>query len=236
MTQHVRKNYRTHRKATWAGVLLVAIVVALAATVLPATGAHGTHTGLPSDPLGVQPVEDSSGGNTFVCPSGLNQFKINNPKSGTYSTSVSGVPVSFALTVSGGANRDKYLSFRSNIAAVSVVAVNGGTKTAVYNYSSPAMADGYGPPPTGTLNPLTVDVDGTNGKIGLHAPVDSGGTPFSVSITTFCFTLPTVHPDCDEPFSGIEFGGTAGTVEYSAQLETNDGQCKEHGLAFPTPE
>src|ERR1700752_5267851 len=97
MTQHARTNYRRHRKATWAVVLFVAVVGALVAPVLPATGATGDPTGLPSDPLGVQPIENPNGGNTFTCPSGsgFNQFKINNPKSGTYSTTVSGVPVTF---------------------------------------------------------------------------------------------------------------------------------------------
>ena len=141
MTQHVRKSYRMHRKATWAGVLFVAIVGALAATVLPATGAPGDNTGLPSDPLAVQPIENPSGGSTFACPSGLRQFDINNPKTGTYSTTVSGVPVSFTLTVASGGNtvRDKYLSFRASNASVHKVAVKGGTKTALYEYSSPSQ-------------------------------------------------------------------------------------------------
>jgi len=207
-------------------VLFVAIVVALAPTVLPATGAPGDPTGLRSDPLGVQPVEDPSGGSTYACPGGFKQFQINNPKTGTYSTTVSGVPVSFTIAVSSGANKDKYLSFRSNNAAVGIVAIKGGTKNALYNYSSPALADGYG---SGTTNPLTVDVDGSNGKIGLHAPVDSSGSPYSVSYTTFCFNLPTVQPFCDKPFSGIGFAGTGGTATYSAQLVANGG-CKSDNV------
>jgi hypothetical protein len=223
MTQHVRTSYKKHRKTTWGIVLLVAIVGALIATVIPATGAPGDPTGLRSDPLGVQPIEDPSGGSTYTCPQQFNQFQINNPKTGTYSTTVSGVPVSFTLTISGGGptTKDKYLSFRSNIAAVGIVAIKGGTKTALYTYSSPALADGYG---SGTTNPLTVDVDGTNGKIGLHAPVDSSGSPYSVSYTTFCFNLPIVHPSCTEPFSGLGIAGT-GTATYSAQLVANNG-CK----------
>ena len=226
MSEQVRTSYRNHRKAAWAVVLFVAIVVALAATVLPATGAPGDPTGLRSDPLGVQPVEDPSGGSTYACPGGFKQFQINNPKTGTYSTTVSGVPVSFTIAVSSGANKDKYLSFRSNNAAVGIVAIKGGTKNALYNYSSPALADGYG---SGTANPLTVDVDGSNGKIGLHAPVDSSGSPYSVSYTTFCFNLPTVQPFCDKPFSGIGFAGTGGTATYSAQLVANGG-CKSDNV------
>jgi hypothetical protein len=229
MTQHVRTSYRKHRKATWAAVLLVAIVGALVATVIPATGAPGDPTGLKSDPLGVQPVEDPSGGSTFTCPSGFRQFQINNPKSGTYSTTVNNIPVSFTLAVSTGGptTKDKYLSFRSNIAAVGIVAIKGGTKNAVYTYSNgPVLADGYG---SGSTNPLTVDVDGSNGMIGLHAPVDSSGSPFSASYTTFCFNLPTVHPSCTAPFSGIGFAGTGGTATYSVQLVANGG-CKSDDM------
>ena len=230
MTEHVRKSYRGHRRATWAGALVVAIVAALAAAVLPATGATGDPTGLPSDPLGVQPFEDASGGNTFACPSGLNQFKINNPKSGSYSTTVGGVPVSFTLTASGSPNKDKYLSFRATNAAVQLVAINGGTKTAVYKYGvnlggpGAALADGYG---SGTINPLAVDTSGSNGKIGLHAPVDSAGVPFSLSYTTFCFTLPTLEADCDSPMQGTSFPGAGGTVTYRAQFVAQGGDCKD---------
>ena len=226
MTEHVRTNYRKHPRATWAGVLVVAIVVALAAAVLPATGAPGDNTGLPSDPLGVQPIEDPSGGSTFACPQGLRQFDINNPKSGTYSTTVSGVPVSFTLRVAGGGNtvRDKYLSFRASNASVHKVAVKGGTKTALYEYSSPASADGYG---AGTINPLEVDTNPANG-IGLHAPVDSSGAPFSASYTTFCYTLPTEAFSCNEdaPMSGTGFAGSGGTLEYRAVLVAENGECK----------
>lgn len=216
-----------HRKATWAGVLFVAIVGALAATVLPATGAPGDNTGLPSDPLAVQPIENPSGGSTFACPSGLRQFDINNPKTGTYSTTVSGVPVSFTLTVASGGNtvKDKYLSFRASNASVHKVAVKGGTKTALYEYSSPASADGYG---TGTINPLQVDTDAGNGRIGLHGPVDSSGAPFSASYTTFCFTLPTESFSCSEeaPMTGTALGGIGGTVTYEAVLVAQGGVCK----------
>ena len=225
MTEHVRTNYRNHRRATWAGVLVVAIVVALAATVLPATGAPNVDAGLKSDPVGVQPIEDPSGGSTYTCPSGFKQFQINNPKTGTYPTTVDGVAVSFTLNVSGGGNatRDKYLSFRSNLASVSYVAIKGGTKNAVYSYSSPVTADGYGTP--GTANPLTVDTNPANG-IGLHAPVDSSGLPFSASYTTFCFTLPTVRFSCNAPMSGIGFAGSGGTLEYRAVLVAENGLCK----------
>ncbi|HEU5207569.1 MAG TPA: hypothetical protein VFT94_08175, partial [Gaiellaceae bacterium] len=123
----------------------------------------------------------------------------------------------------GPQTKDKYLSFRSNVAAVSFVAIKGGTKIALYSYSSPALADGYG---SGTTSPLTVDTDGSNGKIGLHAPVDSSGSPYSVSYTTFCFNLPTVSPSCTSPFSGVAFAGTGGIATYSAQLVANNG-CKE---------
>jgi hypothetical protein len=230
MTQHVRSNYRIHRKATWAVVLFVAVVGALAATVLPAVGAPGDNTGLRSDPLQVQPVEDPSGGSTYTCPAGFNQFQINNPKSGTYSTTVNGLPVSFTIAVSGGGNatKDKYLSFRSSNAVVKVVAIKGGTKNALYSYtafSSPVTADGYG---SGTTNPLTVDTDPADG-IGLHAPVDSSGSPYSVSYTTFCFTLPTVPFSCSEdaPMSGIAFAGSGGTVEYRAVLVAKaSNECK----------
>ena len=231
MTQHVRTSYRRHRKATWAIVLFIAIVGALVATVIPATGAPADVTGLPSDPLGAPAVPDSSGGSTYTCPSGFNQLPINNPKNGTtYSTTVSGVTVSFTIAISGGgpATKDKYLSFRSSNASVGIVAIKGGTKTNTYTYpdSSPATADGYG---TGTTNPLTVDTDASNGKIGLHAPLDSTGSPYSVSYTTFCFTLPTTSFSCSDtsPMSGVGFAGTGGTLEYRAVLVAKaDGTCK----------
>ncbi len=57
MTQHVRTGYRKHRRATWAGVLVVAIVVALAATVLPAMTARRATRGSPRIRLECSPVE-----------------------------------------------------------------------------------------------------------------------------------------------------------------------------------
>jgi hypothetical protein len=239
MTQQVRTTYRNHRRGTWAAVLLVLVVASLSAIVLPATGATtDVQVGLPSDPLGVPPYENAAGGNTFNCSDinqteGLQQFKINNPKTGTYSTTVDGVPVSFTIAVSGGQNRDKYLSFKSQNVAVWNVAINGGSggstsKTALYTYDDPALADGYG---SGTISPLTVDTDGGNGKTGLHAPVDSSGTPYNLSYTTFCFTLATVTPSCEEPFSGIGFAGTGGVVTYTAQL-VEDGGCKEDNVVM----
>lgn len=240
MTEHVRTNYRKHPRATWAVVLGVLVTAALVA-VLPAlarttSSANGV---APASGQGILPSTESVGGSNFSCanagtsyappstPSGMEQFQISNPKPGTYTDPDTGV--TFVLTAPSGNNDPKaFFSFsvQGGAAVVYHVGVNGGTNTAWYDYVNNN--------PTNSV----VAGDGVIADTNLHSTPDSQYRPnrptfFAASHTTFCYEPLTRQPSCDEPFSGHELGATAGTVEYSAQLEPNSlGQCKEDNVVM----
>lgn len=237
MTQHVRKSYHNHRKATWAAVVVV-LVAATLALVLPAlaintTGcdpANSTDCVKPESTLQkIVPSIVQVGGSNFSCASagstaGMRQFQISKPTPGTYRDPDTGVE--FVVTAPGtGKDPKSFFSFvvQGNRAIVLHVGVNGGTNTAWYDYVNNAPRAGI--PGGGVLS----DTD-------LHSTPDSKYTPskpsfFVASHTTFCYVPLTtgtglVQPDCDSPFQGFGFGGTGGTVVYEAQLVPINGDCK----------
>lgn len=242
MTQHVRAGYRRHRKATWAVVLVAAIAAALA-LVLPALGS--TTTGCTPNSTtcvkpastyqGVTPSVVNVGGSNFDCtkagtnyggtpmPSGMRQFQITKPTPGSYTDPNTGVTFDVQAP-SSGLDPTAYFSFsvRGNAAVVYHVGVKGGTNSSWYDYFN--------------NTPLSHPVIAGHGVFSdqnLHSTPDSKYTPskntfFVASITTFCYVpLPTVPFSCTTPFGNSGFGGTAGTVEYTAQLVPNgSGGCK----------
>lgn len=245
MTQHVRAGYRRHRKATWAGVFVVLVAAALAA-VVPALAQNTSNCGNYPNTTGCQAVPPKStlqqitpslvnvGGSNFSCgsagqtyggpptPSGMRQFQISKPTVGDYTDPATGV--TFHVTGPTG-NQDPTSNFSfsvlGNAAVVYHVSVKGGTNTTWYDYfnnqpKQPAFGN------TGVFS----DSD-------LHSTPDSKYTTnkptfYVASITTFCYVpLPTQPFSCTTPFGNSGFGGTAGTVQYSAQVvpDGNNG-CK----------
>jgi len=225
MTRHVRDRYRKHRKTTW-GALLAAAAAATLAAVMPAIGADPVTYPPPSSPGNVLPVANSAGGDTFACSSVRQdgyEIDVNNPRSGTTTYTLGGKPVSLTLVVAKSPTsiKDKYFSFKLTGAAATHVAVKGGNHIALYTYSGsafgPATADGYG---SGTPG-VDVDTDPTGGA-GLHAPLQSDGTPYAVSYTTFCVDLAatisgTVYTDTnangDRDSGETGIGGRTLTIE-----------------------
>jgi hypothetical protein len=188
MTQQVRKAYKGRRKWAWIVVLPVLTAAALA-VVIPAVAAEGDDIPPRSTPGNVLPVENSAGGNTFTCASvnaeATNEFKISNPKSGPYTATTSdGQTVTFDIKVSTGKNKDKYLSFLVTDGAVSNVAINGGSNTAVYTYDTWATTDGDGSADATLSAPV---IPSGAGPSGLHATKDNSGNLYSLSYTTFCY-------------------------------------------------
>jgi hypothetical protein len=238
MTEHVRKSYRNHRKTTWGATLVVLVLTALV-IALPALAEQTTSPGNglpPASGQNVYPSLANVGGTNFSCasagatvypsatptPSGMRQFQISNPKTGTYTDPATGVK--FVLSPPGQ-NKDPkaFFSFavEGGAAVVYHLGINGGTKTSWYDYVN--------------NTPLNSAVagDGVIADTNVHAPPDTRNTFYAASHTTFCYQTLTVQPSCDEPFPGIAFGGTAGTVEYSAQLEPNAaGQCKDQNVVM----
>lgn len=242
MSEHVRTNYRKHPRATWAGVLVVLVLAALV-VVLPAlarqtTSANGV---VPASGQGILPSTENVGGSNFSCanagtsyappstPLGMEQFQITKPTPGTYTDPDTGVQFKIDPP-SGGKDPKSFFSFSvvGGAAVVYHVGVNGGNNTAWYDYVNNTP-----------LNAAFAN-DGVFSDTNLHSTPDSQyrATPaskntfFVASHTTFCYEPLTVQPSCDEPFSGLEFGATVGAVEYSAQLETNDGQCKDENVVM----
>jgi len=238
MTQHVRNSYRKHRKGTWAATLVVVVLAALA-LVLPALAIdnspctpNASTCVTPGSGQGVIPSVVDVGGSNFSCassagntPPGMRQFQISKPTPGDYTDRATGV--TFRVSAPTGTQDPKsFFSFSviGGAAAVYHVGVNGGTKTAWYDYFNNA--------PTTPAFPNGGVFSDTN----LHSTPDSKWTPdvpsfFVASITTFCFVPLTVTPSCTSPFSGIGFGGTGGTVVYSAQLVANGG-CKSSNVVM----
>lgn len=235
MTQQVRRTYRNHRRGAWAAVLVVLVAAALV-VVLPGLASDTTSSGGIKPKSTYQQVAPSLvdvGGSNFSCdsagttygspaiPSGLTQFQISKPTPGSYEDSATGVTFDISAPTAGNDGKS-YFSFSVSGAVVYHVGVNGGTKTAWYDYNK------YGSQPAYPMFPN----GGVSSDTDLHSTPDSkykfpaSPTFYVASITTFCYKPLTVQPRCDEPFDGLKFGGTAGAVDYSAQLVENELGCK----------
>lgn len=239
MSQQVRNGFRNHRKAAWAAAL-AAIAVAALAVVLPAVAIPtSSSTGIaPASGQGIYPSIANVGGSNFSCgsagqqnygdpgmPAGMRQFQISKPTPGTYTDPATGI--TFVLTAPSQ-NRDpkSFFSFsvRGSAAVVYHVGINGGTKTAWYDYFN------------NTPSTKAFPNGGVFSDTDLHSTPDSKYTTsnpsfYVASITTFCYIPLTVTPSCTSPFSGIGFGGTGGTVVYSAQLVASGG-CKSSNVVM----
>jgi hypothetical protein len=188
-----------------AAVGLAAALLAL--VVLPAlASAPGTAVPPPST-RGIMPVDVNTGGQSNDCAlfyannsaaQPTYQFRIANPKSQTYSTTVAGSTVNFKVTLNPASAQGapayasgKYLDFSSTGASIVDVGIKGGNDETRYNYAN--VAGG------------AVANDGA-----LHAPAQStvsssDPTPtqlYSISNLTFCFNLGsvsgTVYSDVNE--------------------------------------
>jgi len=186
-------------------MLALGLLVVLALfVVLPAFGVVGSAVPPASSPLGVQAIEYNTGGQSNDCavfygtstaskPS--YQYRIDNPKTGTYTTVVNGSSVSFKLLLNPASaqslpaySKDKYVSFSATGAKIVDVGIKGGTNTTRYNYAG--QPGGY------VTGHDVLSGDPLDGN--LHAPAQSvgaNGDPiqlYSVSNLTFCFNLGSV--------------------------------------------
>jgi hypothetical protein len=241
------------RKRTVQGVAGVILAAALLAfVVLPALASTPGTAVPPPSTRGVMPVDVNTGGQSNDCQlfyagnsaaQPTYQYRIANPKSQTYTTTVNGTTVSFKVTIDPadalgkpayGSN--KYLDFSATGASVVDVGIKGGADETRYNYTS--LAGG------------SVASDGA-----LHAPAQSvvsgsDSTPtqlYALSNLTFCFNLGsvsgTVYTDVNEstaqdagdtPLSGwtvrLYKGVTAGTAGGGTVIGTatsgSDGKYK----------
>jgi hypothetical protein len=215
-----------------AGIVLAAALLAF--VVLPALASTPGTAVPPPSTRGVMPVDVNTGGQSNDCQlfyagnsaaQPTYQYRIANPKSQTYTTTVGGSTVSFKVTLNPADaqgqpayGNNKYLDFSATGASVVDVGIKGGTDETRYNYASQAAG--------------SVASDGA-----LHAPAQStvsasDATPtqlYAVSNLTFCFNLGsvsgTVYTDVNEstaqdagdtPLSGwtvrLYRGVTAGTA------------------------
>lgn len=181
-----------------AGILFGLLACTVTFVVLPALATPVGQTIKPPSVKGILPTDVPTGGQSNDCavfyPNGsgpLYQYRISNPKTQTYTTTVGPAPgttVTFTLTMNPSTatglpayTNDKYVSVTSTGAAIVDIGIKGGTDTARYNYSGIVQP-----------NPVFgfVTDDGN-----LHAPaqsVNSSGNPtslYSVSNLTFCFNL-----------------------------------------------
>jgi SdrD B-like domain len=155
--------------------------------VLPALASTPGQPVPPPSTSGVMPIDVNTGGQPNDCAvfgsAAANQFRINNPKSQTYSTSVNGAPVTFTLKLNPDDAKDlpayanqKYVDVSSTGAAIVDIGIKGGTDTTDYRYSG--QPGGF-----------------TTADGALHAPAQatlSDGTPtalYSISNLTFCFDV-----------------------------------------------
>jgi hypothetical protein len=186
------------------GALAVLALVALVAGLVLAV--------LPAGAATVTPTKIDTGGQNddcaFVGSAAPKSFRIVNPVTGVFIDPATGT--SFSLKVTGGG---KTLEFSISGASASDVVIKGGTNSNWYDYDGASSSPVFG------------DTE-------LTAP-PKGNTFYAISHTTFCYTPLTVHPTCapDPPFSGITFG-TTGTVEYTAQLISPDGPCKDRDVVM----
>jgi hypothetical protein len=181
-----------------AGGVLVGLMMFI---VLPAIASTAGQPVPPPSTLGVMPIDVDTGGQSNDCAvfnsPAANQFRIANPKSKTYSTSVNGAPVTFTVKLNpdsatglpGYANQ-KYMDVSSTGAAIVDIGIKGGNDETDYRYSGQPL--GY-----------------TTADGALHAPAQTtlaDGTPtalYSISNLTFCFDVRgsvsgTVYHDVNE--------------------------------------
>lgn len=204
--QQVRKSYRNHRKAAWGAVLVVLVAAALA-IVLPATAVSAGDAIPPAAaPSGVTPTLVSVGGSNFSCsantgyPAGTYQtFQVPNPPQSkttvTYdstNTASMSTPlpagVTFRLSGLNGQYKGQFFAFKVSGAAVFHAGVKGGTNNAWYDYVSKGgvtadgatAADGYPTAPTSPGPSWTAST-------GLHATPKDPTTLYVASFTTFCY-------------------------------------------------
>ena len=180
------------------GAVLIAVMLFV---VLPALASTPGGPVPPPSTSGVMPIDVNTGGQSNDCAlfgsTAANQFRISNPKSQTYSTSVNGAPVTFTLKLNPddaqglpAYGNQKYVDVSSTGAAIVDIGIKGGNDETDYRYS--LLPAGY------------VTADGA-----LHAPAQatrSDGTPttlYSISNLTFCFDVSgavsgTVYKDLNQ--------------------------------------
>ena len=167
-----------------AGGLLIGLVMFI---VLPALASTAGQPVPPPSTSGVMPIDVNTGGQSNDCAlfgsTAANQFRISNPKSQTYSTSVNGAPVTFTLKLNPDdakglpayANQ-KYVDVSSTGAAIVDIGIKGGADETRYSYAG--LPGGF-----------------TTADGALHAPAQAtlaDGTPttlYSISNLTFCFNV-----------------------------------------------
>jgi hypothetical protein len=220
--------------------VLVVLVLAALVVVLPALARQtSTVNGVqPASAQGILPSTENVGGSNFSCakagvgyaspstPTGMRQFQISKPTPGTYQDPATGVRFKVDPPTSGDPKASFNFSVVGGAAVVYHVGVNGGTKTAWYDYvnndpDTPAIAG-----------------DGVYSDENVHSTPDSKYTTdlptfFVASITTFCYRPLTVTPSCTKPFGPLPgLGGTGDAVQYSAQLELSGSACKSQNVVM----
>jgi SdrD B-like protein len=187
------------------GGAFAAIAVLLALMmfiVLPAVASLPGQPVPPPSTNGVTPIDVNTGGQSNDCAvfgsPGANQYRIANPKSQTYSTSVNGTPVTFTLKLNPDDAKEKpayanqkYVDFSSTGAAIADVGIKGGTDETDYRYwmesTGPVTADGA----------LHAPAQATDSNTGLPTSL------YSISNLTFCFDVAgsvsgTVYQDVNQ--------------------------------------
>jgi hypothetical protein len=205
MTQQVRTTYRNHRKGAWAAVLVVLVAAALA-VVIPALAAEDGTPIPPESVAGVTPTLVNVGGSNFSCtdPMGnsgtgpkdpsLMTFAVSNvPNSttpaiwnqaNTAGTSTP-LPAGITFTIYGvnGKDKGKQFGFTVTGARVFHIGSNGGSDTAWYDYVHSGQ-------PLGVSKDGLTSTGSVSGDKYLHAtakdPADSK-TLYNASWTTFCY-------------------------------------------------
>jgi SdrD B-like domain len=209
------KALRHHRKSVVAGLVALGTLVSLVTfVVLPAvastTAVTATAAASPAysqvppgaTPSGIIPIDQPTGGQSNDCsffysnnsttkPQPAHQFRIANPKKGSFTYTDSATGASFVVRVD---STDKWASFAATGAKVVDVGIKGGTDETWYNYDQAAPAFPYAP---ANDSGGYVTADGGTATLGtLHAPAqDTSANPvtlYSVSNLTFCYNAGSV--------------------------------------------
>jgi hypothetical protein len=219
------KHARTFRAVV--GLSLIVGITLL--VVIPALASAPGSLVPPPSTAGVTPIDVATGGQSNDCQvfgsNGKYQYRIANPKSQTYSTTVGGIPVTFTVKLNPADAKslpaysaNKYLDLTSTGAAIVDVGIKGGQDETDYNYDGRLSQETASPPGS-------VTSDGA-----LHAPaqsVDANNEPtslYSISNLTFCFNIPTgtvsgtVYQDANQ--NGTNDAGDSGLAGWTVNLYT----------------
>jgi SdrD B-like protein len=212
------------------GIVTFVVLPAVASTA----GASTAYSPVPppASPSGIVPIDQPTGGQSNDCdffythnnttkPEPTFQFRISNPKKGTFTYTDPATGASFVVKVD---STDVWAAFSTTSAKVIDVGIKGGTDSTWYDYqrADATLFPSYAATDTSQAGYVTADGGNATSTDGMHAPAQNTVGPilYSVSNLTFCYGLGSasghVYQDANE--NGTNDGGDTALPGWAVRL------------------